>query len=130
MSKRENAIQRDVLAAIGAEPDLLLLRNNVGEAEHVNEDSGRIYRVAYGLGVGSPDLVGILAPSGRWFCLELKQPGEKPRKGQRECHAAWRKFGAFVAVVTSVDEAKAAIQAARGEGERGYARAITREKGQ
>lgn len=116
MSRRENAIQRDVEAAIGAEPDLLLLRNNVGQAEHVNEKTARIYRLPYGLGVGSPDLVGILAPHGRWFCLELKAPGEKPRKEQRECHAVWRRFGAFVETATSVDEARAALARAREEG--------------
>jgi hypothetical protein len=112
---RENSIQRDVELAIGAEPDLLILRNNVGQAKHINETTGDIYRMPYGLGVGSPDLVGILGPRGRWFCLELKQPGELPTAKQRACHAAWRRFGAFVATVTSVEEARAALEQARGE---------------
>lgn len=110
---RENALQRAIEAAIGAEPDLLVLRNSVGQARHVHEDSARVFFVPYGLGVGSPDLVCILAPRGRWFCLEVKQPGEEPTDEQRKCHAVWRRFGAFVAVVTSADEARAALEEAR-----------------
>ena len=113
MSLLENDIQRRVLAAIGAEPDLILLRNNVGLAAHTNENTGKTYRTAYGLGVGSPDLVGIMKPTGRWFCLELKVPGEKPRPEQARCLATWRSFGAFCAVVDSVDGAWSALARAR-----------------
>lgn len=111
----ESKIQRDIELAIGAETDLLLLRNNVGQAEHVNAETGRVYHMPYGLGVGSPDLVGILGPHGRWFCLEVKAPGEKPRPDQEQCHRAWRRFGAFVATVHSVEEARAALERAREE---------------
>ncbi len=115
MNRRENAVQRDIELAVGAESDLLLMRNNVGQAEHVNERTGAVYRMPYGLGVGSPDLVGILAPRGRWFCLELKRPGEGPTKDQRSCHEVWKRFGAFVAVASSVAEARAALDQARRE---------------
>lgn len=110
---RETGIQRQIEAAIGALPDLLVLRNSVGAAKYVDERSGKEWTVPYGLGAGSPDLVGILAPTGRWVCLEVKVPGEKPRANQRECHALWRKFGAFIATVTSSKEAIAAVERAR-----------------
>ena len=109
-SPLERKIQADIEAAIGAEPDLLLLRNSVGEAQYVKDD-GKVWYVPYGLGIGSPDLVGILG--GRWFCLEVKVPGDEPDDHQLRCHAVWRRFGAFVEVVTSVDEAKAALARAR-----------------
>lgn len=113
MGSLEKKIQRDIEAAFGAEPDLLLLRNSVGLARYVDESDGKEFFVPYGLGNGSPDLVGILAPAGRWVCLEVKQPGEKPDPHQRACHAVWRRFGAFVATVTSVDEVRAALGRAR-----------------
>ena len=113
MKQRENALQRDIQAAIGAEPDLLLFKNSVGHARFVNDD-GREYTVPYGLGKGSPDLVGILAPSGRWFCLELKVPGEDATDEQQKVHDVWRRFGALVYAVHSVDEARAGLEDARG----------------
>jgi hypothetical protein len=59
-SQLEKQIQRDIEADLGAEPDLLLLRNSVGEARYVDEQTGKEWHVPYGLGVGSPDLVGLL----------------------------------------------------------------------
>lgn len=111
----EAEIQRRIEAALGAEPDLLLLKNSVGRANYVS-DAGKPYTVPYGLGVGSPDLVGLLmTPAGfaAWFCIEVKRPGEQPTPAQLKCHAIWRRFGARVAVCTSVEEARAALADAR-----------------
>ena len=116
MSKRpklEKTIQAEIEAAIGAEPDFLLLRNAVGKATFYN-DEGKAYHSAFGLGTGSPDLVGILGPHGRWLCLEVKVPGEEAEPHQEVCHQQWRVFGALVYVVHSVDEARSALTAARG----------------
>lgn len=112
----EAQIQRDIQLALGTEADLLLFKNSVGLARHVDYRTGRSFHVPYGLLAGSPDLVGILAPEGRWFCLEVKQPGERPTAEQLHCHDVWRAAGAFVAVVTSVVEAKAALGRARAGG--------------
>ncbi len=116
----ESKIQREIELALGAEPDLLLLRNSVGEAAFFNRD-GKRYQVPYGLGVGSPDLVGLLLGGGScavWFCLEVKRPDEDLTKDQVKCHEVWRRFGALVFVVRSVDEACAALQTARGRARR------------
>ncbi len=113
LDRLENPIQRDIELDLGALPDLLLLRNNVGRAVFVNESDARQYSVPYGLGTGSPDLVGILGPEGRFFCLEVKAPGEVPRPEQEKCHRTWRNFGAFVATVDSVGSARAALERAR-----------------
>lgn len=113
MSHVENTVQRAIELAIGTEPGLIILRNNIGVATHTNEKTGKTYRTVYGLGTGSPDLVGLLGPSGRWFCLEVKAPGEVARPEQEKCHRVWRAFGAFVATVDSVVGARAALERAR-----------------
>lgn len=125
-SPLERELQRQIEAALGAEPDLLLLRNSCGEAEYVNESTGKSWHVPYGLGVGSPDLVGILRVRtrsddpldpprtvGTWFCLEVKTDKGVVSEEQTKCHHVWRNFGAFVAVVRSVEDARAALTAAR-----------------
>ncbi len=132
-SQLEKKIQREIEADLGAESDLLLLKNSVGQAEYFN-DEGKEYRVPYGLGEGSPDLVGllrveVLRPSRKgdtilqtalirtvavWLCLEVKPPEvKKPDPHQEKCHAIWRRFGAYVDTVHSVKEARAALERAR-----------------
>jgi hypothetical protein len=111
-SRLEIPIQADIEAAIGAEPDLLLLRNSVGKATYYT-DKGSAYHVPYGLGNGSPDLVGILAPHGRWLCFEVKAQEGHLNVDQAKCHAVWRRFGALIYVVRSVEEARAALEDAR-----------------
>lgn len=116
----ETEIQRRIQVELGSEPDLLLLRNSVGEAKHIDEDTGKVWTVPYGLGTGSPDLVGLLRIEtingeelASWFCLEVKCPGEKPNDAQKKSHEVWRRFGAFIAVVTSPIEAREALRRAR-----------------
>jgi hypothetical protein len=98
-TRLEKVVQREIELALGAEP-------------YMDPDGG-VFHVPYGLGTGSPDLVGILAPWGRWLCLEVKAPGEDARDEQEKCHRAWRRFGAFVETVRSVEEARTALQRAR-----------------
>lgn len=123
-SELEKKIQRDIEADMGAEPDLLLLKNSVGLATYFN-DQGKEFKVPYGLGVGSPDLVAMLRISvahesigvgaiAAWLCLEVKCPGEEATDEQKKVHAIWRRFGALVFVVHSVKEARAALAIARG----------------
>lgn len=117
---REATIQREIELALGAEPDCIVLRNNVGVARTV-DDEGRERFTAYGLGVGSPDLILILGPRGRLVGLEVKRPGEDATAEQRRVHGVWRRFGAIVSVVHSVDEARVVLERARGlevDGER------------
>ena len=110
MSEAEKHIQRDIQLALGAEPDLLLMRNQCGQATYVT-DEGHEFRVPYGLGPGSPDLVGIL--DGRVFALEVKAHDGVVSPDQKKCHELWRRFGAHVSVVRTVAEAKHALTEAR-----------------
>ena len=79
-------------------------RNNVGKTTDTH--------VAYGLGKGSPDLVGVLVGSGRLACFEVKAVGGRVDKHQAAWHRAARDAGAFVAVVRSGEEALAALERA------------------
>lgn len=119
--REETKIQNAIEAAFGAEPDLLILRNSIGKAKYAKPDGGS-YFVPYGLGTGSPDLVCMLTVIelldmrpliAAWLCWEVKAPGESPEPEQVKCHAQWRRMGAIVDVVHSVDEARASLVVAR-----------------
>ena len=97
----------DIRLRLGREPDLALFRNQVGT---VCVD-GRW--IKHGIGVGSPDLIGILAPHGRWFCLEIKSPTGRVSAEQSQWHMMARGKGAHVAVVRSVDEALEELEKCR-----------------
>jgi hypothetical protein len=109
---READIQRAIRLALGRCPDVGLWRNNVGS---FRDQQGRY--VTFGLCPGSSDLVGILRPSGRWLALEVKRPGQKPRPEQEGFLQFIRSMGGFACVVTSPEEALAAVERAR-KGER------------
>lgn len=110
---REREVQAAVREALGLEPGVVLWRNNVGQATEFNPRTHETRVVRYGLCVGSADLVGVLAPGGRLFCLECKAPGEHPTAEQRTWAQLVRSLGGFVAVVRSADEARAALARAR-----------------
>ena len=101
-----------VRLALGSAVDLVLWRNNCGVAEHW--DGHDVSRVRYGLAAGSSDLVGVLAPHGRWFALELKTASGRVTPEQTQWLSLVRRMGGFACVVRSVDEAKAALVRARG----------------
>lgn len=104
----ERDIQQSIRLTLGRETDLELMVNVVGLF-----DDGRGTKRRVGLGIGTPDLVGILAPLGRWFALEIKSSDGKLRPEQVVAIDRWRRRGAFVAVVRSPDEARAALDRAR-----------------
>ncbi|MBM4442507.1 MAG: VRR-NUC domain-containing protein [Candidatus Rokubacteria bacterium] len=108
MKQSEGSIQDAIRLEVGAMPDVRLWRNNGGVASHADGS-----RVRYGLAVGSADLIGILRPSGRFIALEVKRPGERETPKQRAWLAIVQNFGGFAAVVSSVDEARQAVQRAR-----------------
>ena len=69
----ESVILNDILFAVGNIPGVrvTMWRNNTGTLVDRN---GR--PVDYGY-PGSPDIIGALAPLGRWFGIEVKRPGER-----------------------------------------------------
>lgn len=126
--KPEAQVEREVLRAVGTIPDVLLLRNEVGQGhpaavrfalqEALAPFGPAVvatalsvlarHTIRWGLGVGSPDLVGSVG--GRAGGLELKAADGVVSDEQRRFHAAARRRGAFVAVVRSDAEARDAIE--------------------
>ena len=103
----ETELMLRILDALQRSGTGLYWRNNTGS---LKDERGRW--VKFGLGLGSPDIVGILAPSGRFVGVEVKRPGEHPTPEQRAWHRAATNAGALIAVVHSVEEALAAVGSA------------------
>lgn len=113
MSNPESVLQAEIRLALGRDPTLVLWRNSTGTAAHLNPRTNRTTTVRYGLAVGSADLVGILAPAGRFVALEVKTANGRVSPEQTTWLALVRSRGGFAAVVRSVDDAIAAIERAR-----------------
>lgn len=106
MSESETEIMFAIRAALG-QRGAALWRNNVG--------FDRERRVHYGLGLGSPDLVGIqtvtVTPEhlgqrlGVFLGVEVKTPKGRVSDDQKRWHAVAAERGALVVVARSVDEA-------------------------
>lgn len=103
----ETKLVKEILLALGNEPDLIVWRNNTGKLADVN---GRW--VTYGLGVGSADIIGVLAPWGRFVALEVKDRGQQTEQ-QHNWEMALRGKGGSYTVVRSVADAKNAVEAVR-----------------
>ncbi len=106
-SKAHTALVRDIRLALGDEPDLVLWPMQPGG---VSDSTGRPIRTGP---TGMADLCGVLAPQGRWFCLEVKTGAAQQTKGQRLWSQLVTDMGACYRVVRSVEEAQAALVAAR-----------------
>lgn len=88
-----------------------VLRNNTGLFRRPQSEA----RVRCGLGTGGPDLVGVLR-NGRAFCVEVKDGSGRSQPDQRRWHAVARKWGVFVCIARSVDDALAALVRAEAGG--------------
>jgi len=109
VSNPETILQTAIRQALGLERDLTMWRNNVGQVR-----TGHGSYVRYGLAVGSSDLIGILAPLGKFVALEVKTPNGRLDQEQRLYLELVRSRGGFATVVRSVADARAAIERARG----------------
>lgn len=132
--RSEAAIEALVLRELGRTDRLLLLKNEVcvgyrgallPALQAALQPFGRDvveaavavtqrHRLTFGLGKGSPDLVGAL--DGRAFCLELKSATGSLSEDQKIWHRAARRRGVFVATVRDVAEAVEAVSRARAGG--------------
>jgi hypothetical protein len=101
---KESTLLAAIRQAVNADGRARLVRNSVGFDTEA--------RVRYGLGIGSPDLVGVLIPTGRAIGLEVKTSSGRVRPEQVAWIAAFRRAGGFACVVRSVDDALAAIDRA------------------
>lgn len=88
----------DLLFAFGSMPDVRIWIRVVGF------DLTR--KIKYGV-PGEPDLEGIVAPSGRMLCIEVKTGKAVLKKNQRLRRAMLEKFGALYIEARSVEQALA-----------------------
>ena len=106
-SNPEAMLQARIMAALGMLPGVTVWRNNVGTAVY---EGGA--RVEYGVGgKGAPDLLCEVShgayPVALW--LEVKTPEGTVEDHQRRWHTAARRGGRNVAVVRSIEDARAAV---------------------
>lgn len=129
--KPEALVQREILLAVGREPSLLVASNEVGVGHPAAVRSAmqaalapfgpavvatalsvlRANMTRWGLGVGSPDLVGSY--DGHAFGWEVKAEDGRVSDDQLRWHAAARKRGMTVEVVRSVEDAQRALESMR-----------------
>lgn len=128
--KRETEISRAMLVALNRIPGVRVSRNNNGKSpvpctacKHklCRGCSMRLaFPIVFGLGDGSPDLVGIITigghksalrqyvkhrPRAYAFGVEVKQPGKTAERDQRAWHAVARARGMDVITATNTEEA-------------------------
>ncbi len=109
----ETTISKRIRVAVARTKLAIVVRCNVGLAVPYNQACrGEMQPIRYGLGNGTPDLVGVLLGSGRCFCLEVKTDTGRVSPDQHAWHAVMKRRGAFVAVVRSPEEAIAAVHRA------------------
>lgn len=104
-SAAHHALKREILLAIGSEPDVRLFENPRGFDERA--------KATYGLALGAVDLIGLVRPRGRFLALEVKTGNARPTPAQIAFLAMVNAFGGLGRVVRSVDEARAALAEAR-----------------
>lgn len=119
-SSEHAELVRAILATYGHDPRARLFANSVPVA--IPGRDGRPRFVTKSIIVGSTDIVGVLAPWGRWIGLECKTGGATTTRFQR-LHAVYmRGVGAWIETVRSVAEAGEAIERARRDAEATWAR--------
>ena len=134
--REEAALEREILLKFGQLDDVAIYKNEIGQGfygalgpvllgacspygpEHVAEVKAILYRhrVTYGLAVGSPDLVSIVGPHGRFAAAELKSTTGVLRSEQRDWLKRARELGAAVGEIRSVSDFERLIAAARSTG--------------
>lgn len=108
LDESESSVLRKVHDALAACGGVHVMRNNVGTARR-----GRCH-IRYGLEVGSADVVAIVAPYGRWLCIETKRPKNKDAEThQLKWLDKMRRYGAVCAVVRSPEEVFPLVELAR-----------------
>jgi hypothetical protein len=100
---RESEIQSRIRQAINQTDKARVMRNSVG----FDFDK----RIRYGLGVGSPDLIGVLR-NGRVFALECKAKNGRLSTEQAAWWLAARQWGITGGVAKSVEDALLLLEAA------------------
>jgi hypothetical protein len=108
LSMSETLIVKSILGALQLryKKKAFFWRNNTGA---MKTEGGGFVRFG---ATGSSDILGILAPTGRFIALEVKTAKGKTSPAQEAWLAEARALGAVAGVVRSIDEAFALIEKA------------------
>lgn len=95
------------------ENEIRLALSGAGVLAHKNNVDNRSLHT--GLGIGCPDIVCVVSPSGRALYIEVKslRRGSKPSENQLRFMEQVRKHGGVAGVARSVEEAMALVEEAR-----------------
>lgn len=116
----ETSLLVAIRAALAEMPGVALFRNNTGMLQDIRRRS-----IRYGLGIGSPDLVGWVTLNEAWgtdplppryarfFALEVKREGQQLGPAQREWLQRINRAGGYAQVVYSVEQARFAATEAQ-----------------
>lgn len=98
----EKELQDTIRATLNQMPGVRFFRNNVGLARQANS------HVAYGLGVGSGDLIGLVG--GRFVSLEIKTAHGRVTDDQLRWRDTINALGGVAAIVRSVKQAVEVVE--------------------
>lgn len=108
----ETKLTRSIRIALVKTGRVRVVPNKIVANAYVKTPKGDFVPVGWcGGPEGSPDLWGFLR-GGRVFAIETKTATGRTRDRQKLWHAAARKWGAFVAVARSVEDALEALERA------------------
>lgn len=97
--KEETSIQNAIIKKLTEyQPNIVFWRNNTGV---LIDKTGRPVR--FGL-VGSADIIGIIAPHGRWLAIECKTATGKQRPEQKNFEAMIKKMGGVYILARSPED--------------------------
>ena len=98
--KSEAVLQQEILLALGLRDDIFMFRINVGKFRPL-EGGPRVIQSAP---EGTPDLMGVLGPSGQAFGIEVKTAKGKQRDAQKRWQDAWEKRGGIYILARSLED--------------------------
>lgn len=95
---REHEIQQRILLAIGNRPGLRVWRNQTGALKN---DRGQLIRFGC---PGSADILGIMAPDGRFLAIEVKTDSGRQSDQQRHFQTMIENHGGLYILARSVED--------------------------
>jgi hypothetical protein len=104
----EHSVQNQIMRTFGSRPDIRLWRQNTGVGFYPNKD-GTLRKVKFGE-PGQADLVGLIAPNGRWLEIETKSATGTQREKQKIRQRVIESKGGIYILARSVEDVWAGLE--------------------
>jgi len=105
--KSEANIKAEILLWLSEQSNIIAWNNPTGLAKSMD---GK-YHIRFGL-VGSPDILGVIGPPGRFLGIETKTLRGKQRESQKRFQKAFEAQGGLYMVARSVDDVREGLDEA------------------